>query len=297
MKYRITHITEYHYDGGVSFCHNRSILKPRNFDGQTLIDFKLEINPAPSEINTHVDFFGNNVAHFLVQQSHNVLRVKSTSVVKREMDEVFASYFYDECVNVTMNEGIARLAARDNVTLDSLGYLLDSRQAPLGSEPIRKYALRSFFPNRSIFDAALELTQRIYEDFEFESGATDVVTPVAEFFESKKGVCQDFTHFALVCVRSIGLPARYVSGYIETIPPEGKERLVGADASHAWFSIFVPGFGWVDFDPTNNQIPKNQHVTVAWGRDYYDITPLRGVIYSSGENDMKVSVDMLRLAD
>jgi len=134
--------------------------------------------------------------------------------------------------------------------------------------------------------------QRIYTDFEFVSGFTSISTPILEVMAEKKGVCQDFAQIAIACVRSVGLPARYVSGYIETLPPPGKEKLVGADASYAWFSVFIPGFGWVDFDPTNNQIPMNQHIVVGWGRDYYDVPPLKGVVYGSGKSKLKVSVDI-----
>ena len=134
--------------------------------------------------------------------------------------------------------------------------------------------------------------QRIYTDFDFVSGFTSISTPINEVMREKKGVCQDFAQIAIACIRSMGLPARYISGYIETVPPEGQEKLVGADASHAWFSIFIPSFGWVDFDPTNNQIPKNQHIVVGWGRDYYDVPPLKGVVYGSGKSELKVAVDI-----
>ena len=139
--------------------------------------------------------------------------------------------------------------------------------------------------------------QRIFIDFDFVSGFTNVATPIHEVMKERKGVCQDFAQIAIACVRAVGIPARYVSGYIETLPPEGQEKLIGADASHAWFSVFVPQYGWVDFDPTNNVIPHEQHITVGWGRDYYDVPPLKGVIYSSGKNRMKVSVDLRRITD
>ena len=134
--------------------------------------------------------------------------------------------------------------------------------------------------------------ERIYTEFEFDSEFSTIDTPIDAVMKGKKGVCQDFAQIAIACVRAMGLPARYVSGYIETLPPPGKEKLVGTDASHAWFSVYIPTFGWVDFDPTNNQIPKNQHITVSWGRDYYDVPPLKGVIYSTGKNNMAVAVDI-----
>lgn len=295
MKYKITHITTYNYEYDVSFCHNRAILMPREIDGQSLIDFKFEISPNPTEINHYVDFFGNNVTHFLIQESHQELSVSSTSVIERDASVTLEGYTTFDCKKVTLESGLKLLDQRDIATMEALNYILESNKIPVTLDVVKKYALESFQPNRSIFEAAYELNQRIFADFKFESGVTDVVTPVNELFKIKKGVCQDFTHVALACIRSIGLPARYVSGYIETIPPKGQEKLVGTDASHAWFSIYIPSFGWVEFDPTNDLIPENQHITVAYGRDYSDITPLRGVVYSAGDNEVSVSVDVQRL--
>ena len=136
---------------------------------------------------------------------------------------------------------------------------------------------------------------RIFSDFKFQSGFTTIATPLSVVMKERKGVCQDFAHVAIACIRSLGLPARYVSGYIETLPPPGMQKLAGVDASHAWFSVYIPGSGWVDFDPTNNIIPAERHITIGWGRDYADITPLRGVIMSSGSHELKVSVDVRRV--
>ena len=146
-----------------------------------------------------------------------------------------------------------------------------------------------------MFDATKELMQRIYHDFKFKPGFTTVATPLAEVMKERKGVCQDFAHFAIACLRSIGLPARYVSGYIETTPPPGVEKLTGVDASHAWFALYIPNVGWLDFDPTNNQVPGLQHITIGWGRDYADIAPLKGVILSSGPHKLDVTVDVKRV--
>ena len=176
--------------------------------------------------------------------------------------------------------------------IDAKQFLLDSAFINKISTTIKEYAEVSFKKERSIFEASKELMKRIFTDFKFDANFSTIATPIDEVMKEKKGVCQDFAQVAIACVRSIGLPARYVSGYIETLPPPGKEKLVGTDASHAWFSVFIPDFGWVDFDPTNNQIPKNQHITVAFGRDYYDVPPLKGVIYGSGNSIMKVSVDI-----
>jgi transglutaminase-like putative cysteine protease len=160
---------------------------------------------------------------------------------------------------------------------------------------ITNYALQSFTPGRPIYEAVYNLMGRIYKDFEFKPGFTTIATPLSEVMKQRKGVCQDFAHVGIACLRSIGLPARYVSGYIETLPPPGVEKLVGVDASHAWFSVFIPNIGWLDFDPTNNVVPSDQHITIGWGRDYFDITPLKGVILSSGPHRLSVSVDVRRV--
>ncbi len=157
------------------------------------------------------------------------------------------------------------------------------------------YARQSFLPGRTMFEATYSLMQRIYHEFEFKPGFTTISTPLSAVMKAGKGVCQDFAHLAIACIRSLGLPARYISGYLETLPPPGKEKLSGADASHAWFSVFMPGQGWVDFDPTNNQLPGQQHITCCWGRDYADITPLKGVIINSGSHSLAVSVDVKRI--
>ena len=160
------------------------------------------------------------------------------------------------------------------------------------SEAIRTFACESFAENRPLFEATEEFMGRIFENFTFMPGFSDVATPVEEVFEARKGVCQDFAHFAITALRSLGFAARYVSGYIETDPPEGEEKLFGADASHAWFSLYLPGSGWVDFDPTNNLLPIERHIVLGWGRAYSDISPLQGVVRSSGESRVSVMVDV-----
>ncbi|HSZ33708.1 MAG TPA: transglutaminase family protein, partial [Puia sp.] len=161
-------------------------------------------------------------------------------------------------------------------------------------EEILIYASRSFQPDKSIFEAAQDLTKRIYKDFEYKPGHTTIATPLSQVMKERKGVCQDFAHLAIACIRSMGLSARYVSGYIETFSPEGVEKLIGSDASHAWFSVFTPEQGWIDFDPTNNCIVSDQHITIGWGRDYADIAPMEGIILSSGSHELTVSVDVKR---
>ena len=294
MKFDLSHSTTYKYNAPVSYCHNIATLRPRIAEGQQLLDYQIQITPQPSEISERIDFFGNHITHFSIQTEHKVLEVKTRSKVVREYGQFHDSFSSPECRSITMGAALLALQGKSPEILEAKQYILDSIFVRKMKANIKDYAMLSFRDDRSVFDAAYELMQRIYTDFDFVSGFTSISTPITEVMEEKKGVCQDFAQIAIACIRSIGLPARYVSGYIETIPPEGKEKLVGADASHAWFSTFIPGFGWIDFDPTNNQIPKDQHIVVGWGRDYYDVPPLKGVIYGSGKSALKVSVDITR---
>lgn len=296
MIFAISHTTRYRYNAPVSFCHNIGTIHPRTCAGQEIIDFKLKITPEPAEISERKDFFGNIITRFSIQQQHQELKVVATSKVDRQYTVVRNSFFSDAAKKITVTEALSALHKNDLDILDAKQFVLESILIRNTNDTIKQYAEVSFQPNRSVFEAAHELMQRIYTDFDFVSGFTTVSTPLSEVMEEKKGVCQDFAQIAIACIRSIGLPARYVSGYIETLPPPGKKKLIGADASHAWFAIFIPGFGWVDFDPTNNQIPENQHIVVGWGRDYYDVPPLKGVVFGSGTSKLKVAVD-IRPAD
>jgi len=292
MIYIIKHITDYIYDDYVSYCHNLATLKPRNINGQSLLEFFLEIEPKPSELSERIDFFGNHATRFSIQEQHKKLRVATQSKVSRD-NQYFANHLIDcQSNHVTLETALNNLQSLEPEIIDSKQYTLESPLIRKLSPLFKEYALRSFAQNRPVFESCSELTKRIFTDFEFVTGFTNVATPINEVMEEKKGVCQDFAQVAIACLRSVGLPARYISGYIETIPPAGKEKLVGADASHAWFSLYIPTFGWIDFDPTNNLIPIDQHITIAWGRDYYDVPPLKGVIFSNGKNTMKVSVDI-----
>lgn len=295
MVFNVTHITTYKYNAPVNYCHNIATLRPRNSDGQELLDYKIQINPKPAEITERVDFFGNYITRFSIQTQHDTLKVTTKSKIVRDYGAKYDSFFSDACKRVTMNDALYVLKGNDPAVIEAKQFILESIFIRKIDKSIKEYAERSFIGDRSVFDSAYELMQRIYTDFDFVSGFTSISTPIEEVMKEKKGVCQDFAQIAIACIRSVGLPARYVSGYIETLPPPGKEKLVGADASHAWFSIFIPGFGWVDFDPTNNQIPKNQHIVVGWGRDYYDVPPLKGVVYGSGKSKLKVSVDIARI--
>ena len=292
MLYRLSHTTSYKYENGVTFCHNIATLKPKDMLGQKVVNYALEIHPKPTDFSEKTDFFGNTITRFSIQDYHKTLKVIAVSTIEKDytlMPDIHQSV---SGKSITLSEGLQHLKHQDPGLWDVKQFILESVLIANISPEIRAYAEVSFQPNRSIFEAAYELMQRIYTEFEFNPNVTNVATPIHDVMMQKKGVCQDFAQIAIACVRSVGLPARYVSGYIETLPPPGKEKLVGADASHAWFSVYIPTFGWVDFDPTNNQIPQNQHIITAYGRDYYDVPPLKGVIYSSGDNKMKVAVDI-----
>lgn len=292
MEFQVSHTTNYDYESGVTFCHNIATLKPKTMLGQTLVDYQLEISPIPAEISERLDFFGNTITRFSIQKHHTELKVTAKSKILRDYTLQPNIETSATGKTITLAEAISALKINTPEHIDVKQFILESIFIANISPEIKAYAEVSFKPNRPIFEAAFELMQRIYTEFEFDSGFSTIATPLHEVMKEKKGVCQDFAQIAIACVRSIGLPARYVSGYIETLPPPGKEKLIGTDASHAWFSVYIPTFGWIDFDPTNNQIPKNQHITVSWGRDYYDVPPLKGVIYSTGKNKMKVAVDI-----
>jgi len=292
MVFNLSHTTSYKYENGVTFCHNIATLKPKTMIGQTLIDYKLEITPTPTEISEKVDFFGNTVTRFSIQQQHKELKVTAVSQVIRDSGLIPNIYSSETAKKITLEQAINALKSDDLEVLEVRQFIFESVLISNISTEIKQYAEISFKPNRSVFEASYELMQRIYTDFEFDPEFSNVATPIQEVMKEKKGVCQDFAQIAIACLRSVGLAAKYVSGYIETLPPPGKEKLIGTDASHAWFSVYIPTFGWVDFDPTNNQIPKNQHIVVSYGRDYYDVPPLKGVIYSTGKNEMKVAVDI-----
>jgi transglutaminase-like putative cysteine protease len=178
--------------------------------------------------------------------------------------------------------------------LDARQYILDSPMITISPE-LADYAQSSFLPNRTLVDVVHDLMGRIYKDFTYDPTFTTIATPLSDVLSFRRGVCQDFAHLAIGCLRAYGMAARYISGYVETLPEPGKPRLVGADASHAWFSVYIPGTGWLDFDPTNNTVPLDQHITLAWGRDYADVTPLKGIAFGGGQHTLSVSVDVLRL--
>lgn len=297
MKYRITHTTRYHYSQSVSLCHSEARLHPRNFSFQKCQYKPLQITPAPADYQDRVDFFGNHVTYFAVQKPHNELIVTAVSDVEVITNSPQTALFDQESWESVL-EQLQQQSKRTPETefseiLEAKLYCLDSEMAA-GSTDLRQYAETSFKPGLSFAEVAEDLTKRIYSDFKYDPSFTTIATPLATVLMHKRGVCQDFAHLAIACIRSFGLPARYVSGYIETTPPPGTTKLAGSDASHAWFSIFIPGSGWLDFDPTNNCRAGEQHVTLAWGRDYSDVTPLKGLAVGGSKHQVSVSVDVVR---
>jgi transglutaminase-like putative cysteine protease len=238
-------------------------------------------------MTTHADYFGNVVTYFAMQGSHKRLTVRARSLVALQATSL---------PSPSDTPPWEAVADRTAMPLEALEFLFDSALIPAGAE-LAAYARAAFPPGRPLLDAVLELTRRIHEDFTFDPEATTIATPLADVFTSRRGVCQDFARLEIACLRSLGLPARYVSGYLETVPPPGRSRLLGADASHAWLAVYCPESGWIHVDPTNNLLPSCTHVTVAWGRDYNDVSPIHGVILGGGKHTLRVSVDVLRLAE
>ena len=292
MRYKVKHQTTYEYQSAVSLCHNIVFQYPITDSFQKVDSYKCNIFPEPNFLIERKDFFENRYLYFSVQKSHKKLVVESISEIT---------------INTPMWLSLnpSATAPWESVVqgLKSTDTLNDIRQFYLESafvifwKDIRNYALQSFTPNRPIMEAMLDLNTRIYQDFTFTPGFTDISTPLEDVFRDKKGVCQDYAHFTLACLHSIGLAARYMSGYIETIPPPGKPKLEGSDASHAWISLYIPESGWVEFDPTNNLLVNDQHIRVATGRDFSDIIPLKGIVYSGGGQEMVVKVDVSRVTN
>ena len=291
MEYQVTHITEYEYFQPIGICHNIAKLVVRDTADQHCIRTHIKISPQPDQLTEYRDFFGNKVLYFAIQQEHKKLSVNIQSIIEKNGPNPIQANLYTD---LAWEEISALLLDPSSEHIEARQFIAETDYTKI-SEEIHAYALQSFIPGRSFFEATKELMLRIFTEFEFKPGSTNIATPVKEVMRVRKGVCQDFAHLAIACIRSVGLPAKYVSGYIETEAPEGKEKLFGVDASHAWFSIYIPNTGWIDFDPTNNIIPSQQHITIGWGRDYADITPLKGVILSSGKHKLTVSVDVRRM--
>jgi transglutaminase-like putative cysteine protease len=294
MKYRIVHKTEYTYGITVSQCHNIAHLRPRNLPAQQCLGHRLQIDPLPMDLAEHEDFFGNHATYFSIQQPHQTLTVTATSEV--ELQPRDGSPLPD--TDMPWDEVRRRLTeVPAEAEREYRQFVLDSPHAAAAPE-LNAYAAASFPSGRPLLNGVRDLMERVHREFTYDPEFSTVSTPLAEVLASRRGVCQDFAHLAIACLRSLGLAARYVSGYLETLPPPGQVKQQGADESHAWFSVYLPDAGWHDFDPTNNRVPLDQHITTAWGRDYADVTPLKGVLFGGDPGHRpKVAVDMQRLPE
>ena len=294
VKYRITHITTYHYADPVSVCHNEAYLTPRTFERQVCDYHRLSITPAPSSSGRRTDYFDNPLVYFSFNNGFETIQIKTISRV-----EVRGQPAIEHSEAGPAWESIAELlrSSRDSAALHASQFVYESPRVRISNE-LKAYGQKAFSRGRPIAEALMALTAQIHRDFEFDPRATTVHTPIEEVWQNRKGVCQDFAHLEIAVLRSLGLAARYVSGYLRTYPPPGKPRLVGADASHAWLGVYCGGeFGWIDVDPTNNKQVTDEHITLAWGRDYSDVCPLKGVFVGGGRHTLDVSVDVLPLAE
>jgi len=292
MKYAIRHVTTYKYSSVVSGCHNVLHLTPRETGRQKHEKWEVEVSPEPEWSAEFGDYFGNEAMFFSIHQPHELLRVTASGVLN------VGAFAVDVEKSPPWEEVRSAVRAHQgDDALDAFQYLWDSPFIK-ASPTLGGYARVSFPAGRPFLAGVMDLTHRIFREFKYKPQSTTISTPLEEVFEKRAGVCQDFAHLMIGGLRSMGLPARYVSGYLRTFPPKpdpAKPKvpiLVGADASHAWLSVYCPGVGWVDFDPTNDVIPSDLHITLAWGRDYDDVSPIKGVVIGGGEHRLEVGVEV-----
>lgn len=286
MRYRVRHTTRYDYASPVSLCHNEARVVPRALSWQKVGSTALDIDPRPAVKSQRADIFGNQVTFFSVQEVHLALTVTATTCVETHGRPLPPK---------DANDDWQAAARRANQVPELRQFQLDSPF--IAREPaLRSFAASSFPVGRPLLDAVGDLNRRIFETFTYDPSFSTLATPVLEVLEARRGVCQDFAHLMIGCLRSLGLAARYVSGYLETEPPPGQPRLVGADASHAWLALWVPDWGWLALDPTNGTLAGERHPVLAWGRDYFDVAPLKGVMNGGGHHRLEVEVDVVPLA-
>lgn len=284
-RYSIQHITRYDYHYPVAQSHHSFYLEPKSLPTQSCESFSIVTDPEMSFCRTRIDYFGNPCGLFSIEQDHDILTIEAESIVDLNKSAPNLSLY-----PITLGEYEKAIQNKQN-NFEPWQYLYGSeivKSEP--SDEILQYAKNLFQPNKSVVAGCSDLMQDIKNNFIFDPEATDIYTTVEDFFQLKRGVCQDFAHFSISVLQSVGLAARYVNGYILTHPAPGKERLEGADASHAWVSVYIPNYGWLDFDPTNNLFCADEHITVAWGRDFKDISMIRGATRGGGDHDLDVSV-------
>ena len=288
VRYRIEHETRYEHDGLASTSQHVACLTPRTLAHQRLLWHQLDIDPVPAGVQERTDYFGNVIDQFAILTPYTEMGVMSRSEVEIDPQERSTepdeSPAWEKVADGLLYRGRAPYA-------EATEFSYPSPFALVGAE-VAEFAREVFEPGRPFLAGAIDLMHRIHEEFTFDPDATSVATPVTRVLSERRGVCQDFAHLQIAAVRALGLPARYVSGYLLTAPPDGQRRLVGADASHAWVSVWCPTHGWIDLDPTNDVIPSIRHITVAWGRDYGDVSPLRGVVLGGREHRLHVGVSV-----
>ncbi len=282
MILKVNHTTTYRYGQPVSICHTEVHLTPRASARQTVLMHELTIEPAPDTRAARNDYFGNGVTAFSIHRPHRTLAITATSLVDRQAGDPIHPGLTPPWEQVRDE---VRCHESD-ATFDAFQFIFESPRVKLGPA-FAAYVEESFAAGRPLLEAARDLCRRIFTDFKYAQGATTVTTPVEEAFESRQGVCQDFAHIMIACLRSLGLPALYVSGCMRGSPDS-----IGAAASHAWVSVFSGSFGWLDFDPTNDLMPAGDHVTIAWGRDYSDVPPVKGVALGGGAQMIDVTVEV-----
>jgi transglutaminase-like putative cysteine protease len=288
MIFEVSHKTVYHYTAPVAQAHHLVHLAPRPHQRQRIIRHTLVVDPAPASRSDFVDYFGNPASTVAIESSHSELLIHSRSLI-----EVTPPGPLDLAASEPWDKVAAQLApAGKPYDVEVIQYLMPSQFTEV-TEVLIDFARPVFAPGRPILECARELMGRIHADFVYDEKATDVATTIGDVLEIRRGVCQDFAHLLIGAMRAFCLPARYVSGYLLTRPPAGKERLIGADASHAWVSIWSPRIGWIDFDPTNNIIPNDEHITIAYGRDFQDVSPVTGVLLGGGAHQVEVAVDVV----
>ena len=290
-RFHVVHETRYGYRSPVTLSQQYLHLTPRTFSYQQTESHRIWLNPMEHNGIEGVDYFGNKTNKITIPVPHKTLTVHAESTValmpRHNMAGIAGTLSW-ESLRDRLHQGA------EPALLEAYRYLFESPHV-LCSHNLEQYARVSYTHGRPQLEAALDLTQRIFDEFEFDDTATDIATPLEQVLKGRRGVCQDFAQLMIGCLRSIGLPARYVSGYILTHPPAGQPRLIGADASHAWASVFCPGLGWVDFDPTNRCLVQHDHITLGWGRDFSDVTPMRGVVLGGGEQKLDVRVTVTPL--
>jgi transglutaminase-like putative cysteine protease len=287
VRYRIRHKSAYRYGDDIVLAHHLLHLTPRAAPGQRVGSFQMAIDPAPSVRSEHRDYFGNQAVYLEIHEPHRTLSIQT------EIDiEVLTARPVIAAMTTPWEDLRDQLRQPDGPGTRAASAFAYASPMVAVDRSLQDFALPSFTKGRAIGEAAMDLTTRIHEEFTFDPKATTIATPVAQVFEERRGVCQDFAHLEIACLRSLGLSARYVSGYLRTIPPPGRERVVGADASHAWLSIWCGGERWLDLDPTNGRPGSSDLITLAWGRDYGDVSPSQGVIIGSNYQDLWVEVDV-----